>query len=120
MKIILQGGRVFGDVSVIIAEVRKYPHEMIGLFSEEKAPEEFSSFIFLECGFYLFILWSLLRENSVGINILISGAFLILTFQNYPSHLRLSLKESLMIITDFSRSSIRIWDSIKSYRALTH
>lgn len=120
MKIILQGGRVLGDVSVIIAEDRKHPHQMISLFIEEKVPNEFSDFMFSEHSFYLFILLPLLIENSVGINILIFGAFLILTFQNYSSHLRLLFKESLRIITGFSRSSMRIWDSIKSYRALTH
>lgn len=44
---ILQGGRVFGDVSVIIAGQRKHPHKMISLFSKEKVPDEFSSFMFL-------------------------------------------------------------------------
>lgn len=81
MKIILQGGRVFGDVSVIIAKERKHAHKMISLFSEEKFPDEFSSFMSSECSFYLSILWSFLIENSGGINILISGGRLILTFQ---------------------------------------
>lgn len=48
MKIILQGGRVFGVVSVIIAEERKHPDKMISLFSEDKVPDEFSSFMFSE------------------------------------------------------------------------
>lgn len=91
---ILQGGRVFGDVSVIIAEQRKHAHKMISLFSKEKVPDEFSSFMFSECSIYLSMLWSFLIENSLGINILISGACLIFTFQNYPNHLRPPLRES--------------------------